>query len=114
MKRSDEELEAILNGNNDDDDYFYRYRDEFNLTEPEAIELVKRNRKMLRREYSEEELEELDDTIKNTWEGLNRYIANNGIPFTLEHDDLYGDALDEYYEKYGGPNFEDCRMIIED
>lgn len=105
--------DAIFNEGNDDDE-FYRYYDGFNLTEAEASELVKRNRKMLRREYSEEELEELDDTIKNTWEMLNDYIANNGIPATLEHDDLYGDALDEYYEKNGGANFEDCRTIIED
>ena len=110
MKRSDEELEAILHGNNEDDDYFYRYRDEFNLTEKEAVDLVKRNRKMLE-EYSEEELE---DMITNTWEMLNDYIANCGLPETKEHDQLYGDALDEYLEKNGGPNFEDCRVIIED
>lgn len=109
VKRTDEELEAILNGNNDDDDYFYRYRDEFNLTEPEAIELVKRNRRELAR-WDEEEIK---NSIKNTWGGINNYIANSGIPATLEHDDLYGDALDEYYEKNGGPNFEDCRAIIE-
>lgn len=101
--------DAIFNDGNDDDD-FIRYYDEFNLTEAEASELVKRNRKTLE-EYSEEELE---DMITNTWETLNDYIANCGLPETKEHDHLYGDALDEYLEKNGGPNFEDCRVIIED
>ena len=110
IKRSDEELEAILNGVADDDDYFYRYRDEFNLTEKEAVDLVKRNRRELAR-WDEEEIK---NSIKNTWDGINNYIANNGLPETSEHDDLYGDALDKYYEKNGGPNFEDCRVIIED
>ena len=58
--------------------------------------------------------EEIKNSIKNTWDSINNYIGNNGIPATLEHDDLYGDELNEYYEKYGGPNFEDCRVIIED
>lgn len=106
MKKIDD---AIFNEGNDDDE-FYRYYDGFNLTEAEASELVKRNRKNLE-EYSEEELE---DMITNTWKMLNDYIANNGIPATSEHDYLYGDALDEYYEKNGGLNFEDCRTIIED
>ena len=111
MKRSDEELEAILNGNNDDDDYFYRYRDEFNLTEEQAVDLVKRNRKTLRDfDWGCQKPEKMP----NTWEEINDYIANCGLPETEEHDQIYGDALDEYYEKNGGPNFEDCRVIIED
>ena len=51
---------------------------------------------------------------KDMWISIDRYVSDNGLPETSEHEALTGDELEEYYEKNGGPNFEDCRVIIED
>ena len=55
-----------------------------------------------------------EDVEKDMWISIDRYVSDNGLPETSEHEALYGDALDKYYEKNGGPNFEDCMTIIED
>ena len=49
---------------------------------------------------------------KDMWISIDRYVSDNGLPETSEHDDLYGDALEEYLNK--GLDFEDCRVIIEE
>ncbi|WP_288641833.1 hypothetical protein [uncultured Megasphaera sp.] len=43
---------------------------------------------------------------------IEKYVDENGIPETDEHDALIGGQLEEYLEK--GLNFEDFRTIIED
>ena len=48
-----------------------------------------------------------DDVEKDMWRSIGHYVSNMGLPETAEHQALTGDGLEEYYEKNGGPNFED-------
>ena len=54
-----------------------------------------------------------DEAEKDMWQSIDRYVSCNGLPETSDHEALYGDALDKYYEKNGGLDFEDCRAILE-
>ena len=49
---------------------------------------------------------------KDMYISIDRYVSDNGIPATAEHEALYGDELEEYLNK--GLDFEDCRVILED
>lgn len=57
-----------------------------------------------------------DDSTK-TWDDLEaeveKYVDNNGLPETSEHDILHHESLEEYLENKG-LSWEDYRTIIED
>ena len=55
-----------------------------------------------------------DDVEKDMWISIERYVSDNGLPETSEHEALAGDELGEYLIRNNGLDFEDCRVIIID
>ena len=77
----------------------------FNITKEEEKELQKIWSEVLKN-FPEDEAE------NDMWISIDRYVSDNGLPETSEHEALTGDELDEYLNS--GLDFEDCMTIIED
>ena len=77
----------------------------FNITKEEEKALQKIWSEVLKN-FPEDEAE------KDMLISIDRYVSDNGLPETSEHEALTGDELDEYLNS--GLDFEDCRVIIED
>lgn len=77
----------------------------FNITKEEERKLQQTWEEVLKN-FPEDEVE------KDMWISIERYVSDNGLPETSEHEALTGDELDEYMSN--GLDFEDCRTIIED
>lgn len=76
----------------------------FNITKEEEKELQKI--------WSEVLKNFPEDVEKDMWISIDRYVSDNGLPETSEHEALTGDELEQYLDK--GLDFEDCRVIIDD
>ena len=76
----------------------------FNITKEEEKELQKI--------WSEVLKNFPEDVEKDIWISIDRYVSDNGLPETSEHEALTGDELEQYLDK--GLDFEDCRVIIDD
>ena len=76
----------------------------FNITKEEERKLQQNWEEVLKN-FPEDEVE------KDMWTSIDRYVSDNGLPETSEHEALTGDELDEYLNT--GLDFEDCRTIIE-
>lgn len=76
----------------------------FNITKEEEKELQKIWNEVLKN-FPEDEVE------KDMWISIDRYVSDNGLPETAEHEALTGDELERYLDK--GLDFEDCKVIID-
>ncbi|AVO74749.1 hypothetical protein MEEL106852_01220 [Megasphaera elsdenii] len=76
------------------------------------LNITDNEKKELERIWSEVLKAFPEGTEQDMTTSIEKYVDENGIPETDEHDALIGDQLEEYLEK--GLNFEDCRTIIED
>lgn len=76
------------------------------------LNITDSEKKELEKIWSEVLTDFPEGTEKDMMTSIEKYVDENGIPETDEHDALIGDELEEYLGK--GLNFEDCRTIIED